>query len=571
MRILKNSKGVSTAIFAAALIITILVSTSIGYVVSMQFALGPTGAKGDKGDTGSAGPTGPTGATGPAGPTGPTGATGTTGAQGSAGTNGVNGANALQPIGAYSFLIGVYPNGTYYAQNGTDGSICWSSIDAANMINHAVASLTQGGTIQFKNGTYTINNEGTTVTTDWYGIYLHNLKGITLEGEAGTNFVMGNNQNVSMVLIDTSSNVTINQISFNGNKANNMYIVSGNNESCAIQAIGNCNFLTVKNCEFYNVCVHAVILRGVATGDLITQNHFHDNAWYDIAFDSNTENSTASYNYIENSVGIEFYGSAAFNSVLYNTILNQSNTHPAIQGYSFAEQIIGNKIINSQGDGIYTEGSGIETIKDNYLQNCALSKSFPDGAMYLYGSNKIVTGNTIIGTGATSGLIIRGDNNLIQGNTITGCSSYGIIEYSHSNNRILDNRVYNNTPYDIRLLTSVNCTCMFNDVSGSTAATKISRDTGGSGNIIKYNTGFVTENTVLNIANTTATTFAFNHGLASTANSVICSFDSATAQAIQGYTWSSTTTQVTVTVYVASGQTLPATMTILSADEKYIP
>jgi hypothetical protein len=72
------------------------------------------------------------------------------------------------------------------------------------------------------------------------------------------------------------------------------------------------------------------------------------------------------------------------------------------------------------------------------------------------------------------------------------------------------------------------------------------------------------ENIVLNVANTTATTFVFNHGLASTANSVQVSFN---FTGWTSWTWTSTTTQVTVTI---TG-TLPAAMKILAADVKYIP
>ena len=90
----------------------------------------------------------------------------------------------------------------------------------------------------------------------------------------------------------------------------------------------------------------------------------------------------------------------------------------------------------------------------------------------------------------------------------------------------------------------------------------------GTNSQIHYNHGFVTENTILKVANTTATTFVFNHGCASTVNSVQCSFNLTVAYT---WTWTSTTTQVTVTVTPYSGVTLPAVMGILSADVKYLP
>jgi hypothetical protein len=86
----------------------------------------------------------------------------------------------------------------------------------------------------------------------------------------------------------------------------------------------------------------------------------------------------------------------------------------------------------------------------------------------------------------------------------------------------------------------------------------------GTHNKIVDNVGFVTENTVLNVANTTATTFMFNHGCASTVNSVLPSFN---FTGWTSWTWTSTTTEVTITI---TG-TLPAAMKILAADVKYVP
>ena len=93
----------------------------------------------------------------------------------------------------------------------------------------------------------------------------------------------------------------------------------------------------------------------------------------------------------------------------------------------------------------------------------------------------------------------------------------------------------------------------------------------GASTKVYNNLGYVTENILFSISNTTATTFVFNTGLASTANSVFCTFDSTTACAIKSYSWTSTTTQVTVTVYVEEGLSLPAEMTILAVELRYIP
>jgi hypothetical protein len=79
MNMVRNTKGISNAMFVVGLIVAIVASSLIASVVSMQYAKGPKGDKGDKGDTGG---TGATGATGAAGATGATGAAGPQGPRG---------------------------------------------------------------------------------------------------------------------------------------------------------------------------------------------------------------------------------------------------------------------------------------------------------------------------------------------------------------------------------------------------------------------------------------------------------------------------------------------------------
>jgi hypothetical protein len=121
---------------------------------------GLKGDKGDKGDTGAIGATGPDGADGQDGSKGDkgnkgdTGEKGDTGTTGPAGTNGNDGRDAKQPIGPYSFLIGKWPNATYYAQNGTDGHIAFASNDCTQVMQPVVNALTNGGKIVFGQGIF---------------------------------------------------------------------------------------------------------------------------------------------------------------------------------------------------------------------------------------------------------------------------------------------------------------------------------------------------------------------------------------------------------------------------------
>lgn len=98
----------------AGILISILASSAVTAVVTMQFIAGPQGLqgpkgdKGDKGDTGAAGATGQTGPEGPAGATGATGATGPAGPQGVKGDTGATGATGPQgPTGATGLNGGI--------------------------------------------------------------------------------------------------------------------------------------------------------------------------------------------------------------------------------------------------------------------------------------------------------------------------------------------------------------------------------------------------------------------------------------------------------------------------------
>lgn len=82
---------------------------------------------------------------------------------------------------------------------------------------------------------------------------------------------------------------------------------------------------------------------------------------------------------------------------------------------------------------------------------------------------------------------------------------------------------------------------------------------------------YVTETTILNIKNTTSTTFVYEHGCAGAPDSVLCQFNAVTSAEIKGYSTSNNATHTTVTVYAEDGKTLPATMTITSAKHEFIP
>lgn len=67
MAIGRSSSGISTIVFVAGLIITILTSSALSIVVAMQLAIGPQGPAGSQGPQGERGPQGVQGPQGPVG------------------------------------------------------------------------------------------------------------------------------------------------------------------------------------------------------------------------------------------------------------------------------------------------------------------------------------------------------------------------------------------------------------------------------------------------------------------------------------------------------------------------
>jgi len=119
-----------------------------------------------------------------------------------------------------------------------------------------------------------------------------------------------------------------------------------------------------------------------------------------------------------------------------------------------------------------------------------------------------------------------------NGNVIVGCSAFDKSSPKKQEYGIqVTNTCYNNTITNNNLLGN-------KDGAMSISSTALAN------NVVNYNMGFVTENSGT-ATNSTATTFVFNHGLAGTPTGVWASFNSTE---ITGWTWTATSTQITITV-----------------------
>jgi parallel beta-helix repeat protein len=299
---------------------------------------------------------------------------------------------------------------------------------------------------------------------------------------------------------------------------------------------GNCtvSMNTIQNCTSGGIFV--LSNSNSITSNIIPSLQLGSNK---NAIDIRGNSNTVSQNTISNTGGAA-YSAGIFISGQANTI-SENTIYNAYNGISVGgnlNSLVGNTVSIASNNGLYFGVAALTTVTGGALYRCNSAAVMLDNA-----NQTTLQGMTIDLINNLGVYVLAPDNNTkILGGSICDTRTQGILLQAGSYNCLIAETTFRN-----------------NSAPLSNSAT---------GTVVKSNPGFITENTVLNMANSTATTFVFNHGLAASANSVQCSFD-LTIQ--YSWTWTSTSTQVTVTVTPAAGQTLPATYHILSAELHYIP
>lgn len=471
-------------------------------------------------------------------------------------------------VAPYSYMIQTDGNGWYWAVNGTDSSIYLSSTNATAVINNVFGNLASGGSVLIKAGNYSITSSLTILNNTFvYG-----------EG-AATNLIRnfhGANTQLLRASALYETNIKVAHLQVDGNA------------TVGVQGEHNIEFAYCSNVIVEDVLSHGggccnIVFSRCTNSSIINNvcyNNLYDNS---ITVFNGCNNIVVSGNRVYGSwgVGIEVESSTTQAITVSNNIVSYcgddgirfltvgTTTAPALCS------VTGNICFNNVYNGLEISTAPQVTVSGNTFYNNGYHGIYSTG-------NSTITGNTFY-SNVECGIKFVGGKNTVTSNTITG-SQRGI-ELSGGDNIVVGNRMYNNLYQGIESGSNINYNVITNNIikgsywgiylpatntynlitdnnvaENSVGAISIS----GSTNKVSGNIGFVTENTVLNVANTTATTFVFNHGLASTANSVNVQFN---FTGWTSWTWTSTTTQVTVTV---TG-TLPQNMSILAADVKYIP
>lgn len=501
--------------------------------------------------------------------------------------NGQNRTDAVaNPIGSYSYLINA-SGSTYSMKNGVTGQIDFQSSNASATINNAIGNMTNGGKVFVKNATYSLDST-----------ILINQNNTVLEGEGkGTILYLANGANVNVINITDCFDVTVKHLMIHGNNGLNTAGRGIHIHNSVAMGYGSESEITIQDVLIYHTVGDALRSDGAEIENRIicvatNGNYGNGYGFYISSTDNKIELCTAALGalggfYLAGAsnqlVDCKAYGCAlssgagfeivAPRNFLTNCYAQDNYNHGfLLSGAADYSSLIGcagaNNGINNTAAGLKLDTNSA-TLTDTIISGCEFSdyQAVAEQDYGIWSTNGNFNGTIITGN-ICSGNVLDGIYNIANQAFIKDNYCYkngrdGIrFGDGGSDDSIAENnRCQNNTGYGINIA-SGSCdrdVVRFNYVTGNVAGQVANS---GVSTTIKFNVGFVTENSVSS-ANTTATTAVINHGLASNATYAWCSFNDTS---ILSYTWTSDATQITITV---TG-TLPASWTCYVKVE-YVP
>lgn len=360
------------------------------------------------------------------------------------------------------------------AKNSTTGQVEFSGSDATEVIQSAINALVNGGRIFIKRGVYTLTCK-TTHDSERVCISLAGKRNIEIVGEgSGTVLRLADNQNATIISLYNGARFNrIMNIRFDGNKENNPEVEAGVLHPNGVNIRLNSNHNIVQDCIFENITAHPILIITTSHRNLIIGNYFENNDWYDVAASGDSIGNVVARNVISNSIGLEsFLGS---NTVFAeNTIYSSPRagaTALAVSSIiSDGNDIIAyNMIVGSYRTGIRSSmDTKPNTIIGNVIIDPCKGNVDNDAGILVYGSNKLVEGNIVVGS-SQRGIYVRGNGNVITGNFVTGSARQNILLHNVNGNRVTANIVYNGS-IDIHVDSGSDNVIESNYVSGSSAS-----------------------------------------------------------------------------------------------------
>lgn len=319
-------------------------------------------------------------------------------------------------------------------------------------INQAIAALpSEGGTVLLMEGQYTIS---ATITL---------ASNVKLQGMgASTVIFVANSTQINAITGDTLSNVSIESLLIDGNKANQTSAGTELNQNGIF-------FNVITNGKIFNVWsknneASGALLAGSNTGCTISNNNFVENQRNGVYLNFSNNN----YNTITGNIcndNVDYHGIAisqsSYNTITGNTCKGNGECGIQNDGSAIGNVIQGNTCISNDWTGIAIEaevGGAFPTYTTVTANNCQLNSHEGiriTGSSYCVVSSNIVYNNNQAGgydgilLNVGSGTTHPGHNRIV-GNIVSTNHAYGlhIADASAPVNYVMGNDFVNNsTPY----------------------------------------------------------------------------------------------------------------------------
>jgi parallel beta-helix repeat protein len=277
-------------------------------------------------------------------------------------------------------------------------------------IQAAIDSLPdQGGSVYLKEGNYSISSS-----------IVISKENVKLFG-AGANSVIQWASNIPCIT-STYSSLVIDGIRLNGPGSSN---TSANGIDISLS--GNC---TINKCNISN-CRYGIYIHGNSPGNYIT-NNFVGHCYYSIYFNEVVKSIINSNQLYVGTRGVFLTNGSSTNLISSNCINGFSESGAYLNGVW--DCIISNNIIfNSIMGGIIADGGG----NGNSLIGNIISEIMDYGIVIYYCEYFTISGNSIYGTNANSGILIEhGNYNIISSNISFFNNTYGI-EIDANSDRVI--------------------------------------------------------------------------------------------------------------------------------------
>lgn len=320
---------------------------------------------------------------------------------------------STEPIGAYSYTIYVDPITGYYDAKAANGTICWSSANATNVINNCTAL--NGVTVFLTNGLYpaavVINGNNVVLEgQSWNAIIQTPTSAWAQENGIQNNYATGN------------WNVTVENLQVDGNAAN--LIAPLYQRGIDFEYAYGC---IVQNCYVHNTVYDGIGFWHGCSNDIIQENTV-------------TNEGTYTAIYVEvGSNDCQILNNYMYNILAVNDIKVTDSNNTIVSG-----NIINNSF-NAICKGIFVgSATSMYNSSNNIIENNILNNCGQDGIELHTAIGTIVTGNSITTESLYGINVLTSSGTIVNNNQISNCSADAVEVDTSNYTQVSGNNINHN-------------------------------------------------------------------------------------------------------------------------------